>query len=158
MQITLRDVADDDIALFFAHQLDETAQQMAAFIAKDPTDQSAFEEHWAKIRTNDAVIIKTIEADQMVAGWILSYVIEGEREMSYWIDRAYWGRGIATGALKAYLSIVDERPLFARVAKHNIGSQRVLKKCGFKTIGEDKGFANAQGHDVEEYILKLDAG
>ncbi len=34
-------------------------------------------------------------------------------------------------------------------------SLRVLEKCGFRIIGEDKGFANARGREVEEFLLEL---
>jgi hypothetical protein len=43
-----------------------------------------------------------------------------------------------------------------RAAADNIGSLRVLQKCGFKIIGKNKDFANGRGQDTEEYILRLD--
>lgn len=71
--------------------------------------------------------------------------------MSYWLGRGYWGKGIATRALSAFLERSQIRPLYARAAKDNIGSIRVLEKCGFKTTGEDNG----HGAEVEEIILIL---
>jgi RimJ/RimL family protein N-acetyltransferase len=47
------------------------------------------------------------------------------------------------------------RPIYARVAKDNLGSRRVLEKCGFTVIGESKGFANARGQEIEELLLEL---
>jgi RimJ/RimL family protein N-acetyltransferase len=44
------------------------------------------------------------------------------------------GAGVATAALAAFLMIVEERPLFAHVAEHNVGSIRVLEKCGFALV------------------------
>ena len=49
-----------------------------------------------------------------------------------------------------------DRPIFARAATDNIGSLRVLQKCGFMIIGENKDFANGRGEETEEYILRLD--
>ena len=46
--------------------------------------------------------------------------------------------------------------MYARVAKDNLGSQRVLQKCGFVIIGEDKGFANARAQEIEELLLVLE--
>ena len=43
----------------------------------------------------------------------------------------------------------------ARVAKENLGSIRVLGKCGFEVTGEARGFANARGERVEELLLSL---
>jgi RimJ/RimL family protein N-acetyltransferase len=80
----------------------------------------------------------------------------GELEVGYWIDKPQWGKGIATQALRAFLPYVAERPLYARVVKDNIGSIRVLQKCGFTISGEDKGFANARAAEVEEFIFKLE--
>nr|WP_236819700.1 GNAT family N-acetyltransferase [Alicyclobacillus tolerans] len=88
-------------------------------------------------------------------GHISSFEMFGEREVSYWIDRAHWGKGIATEALKQFLSLDTVRPLHARAAKDNIGSRRVLEKCGFFILDEDSGFANARGMEIEEFIFTL---
>jgi len=79
-----------------------------------------------------------------------------EAEITYWIDRKSWGKGIATKALQKFLSIETIRPVFGRVAFDNFGSQKVLEKCGFKKIGSDRGFANARQAEIEEHIYRLD--
>jgi hypothetical protein len=87
-----------------------------------------------------------------VAGSVLTYEDENEKpEVSYWIGKPYWGRGVATRALLAFLKRIKVRPLYARAAKDNLASLRVLEKCGFTRIGEDKGFANARGGDRRIY-------
>jgi RimJ/RimL family protein N-acetyltransferase len=153
--ILLRDVTDDDLPIFFEQQLDPTANYMAAFTAKDPTDRSAFEAHWRRIRDDKTTLNKTIVCDGEVVGNIATFEQFGEREISYWIGKEFWGRGIATRALAAFLGYIETRPLYARAAKDNIASIRVLQKCGFVITGEDKGFANARGEETEEYILTL---
>ena len=153
--VQLRDVAESDLDLFFQHQLDDGAAHMAAFTSKDRADRAAFFAHWQKIMAKDEVIIQTILVDGDVAGHVLSFLMEGDREMSYWIDRAYWGKGIATQALTAYLAIVDERPLYGRAAKDNTGSIRVLEKCGFVYKQTETGFANARGEEIEEVVMML---
>ena len=90
-----------------------------------------------------------------MAGHVLSFEQFGEPEVSYWIGKEHWGKGLATEALSRFLSCVKTRPLYARAAKDNTASIRVLKKCGFKICGEDKGFSNARGEEVEEFILQL---
>ncbi len=144
--VLLRDVTDDDLPIFFEQQLDPVATQMAAFTARE---RPAFMAHWAKIVADPTVIAQTILFDKQVAGNIVSFEISGEREVGYWVDRQYWGKGIATAALAAFLEREQARPLYAHVAKHNRGSLRVLEKCGFTIIGED---SNEQ---VEEYVLKF---
>ena len=79
----------------------------------------------------------------------------GEREVGYWFGWEFWGKGIATQVLSAFLAQVTIRPLYAHVAKHTIASQRVLEKCGFVVSGQDKGFLNVRGEKVEEMILML---
>ncbi|MFO7583297.1 MAG: GNAT family N-acetyltransferase [Anaerolineales bacterium] len=153
--IELRDVTQSDLALFFEHQCDLQAVQMAAFTAKDPTDKTAFMAHWAKIMADESITIKTILADGQVAGHVLVHGWFGEPEVSYWLGREHWGKGIASRALALFLEQVLVRPLFARVAKDNEASLRVLQKCGFVITGEDKGFANARGAEVEEWILQI---
>jgi RimJ/RimL family protein N-acetyltransferase len=154
-EIQLRDVIETDLSIFFEQQLDPEANRMAAFTRKDPADKESFLEHWNKIMNDESILIKTIIFEGKIAGSVLSYVQSGEREVSYWIGKEYWGKGIATYALTELLDLTKERPLYARAAKDNIASLRVLEKCGFKIIGEDKGFANVRSEDIEEYILEL---
>lgn len=154
--VELRKVHDKDRPIFFEQQLDPLANQMAAFTAKDPADRDAFEAHWVKIASDERITIRTIVYNGQVAGHIESFERFGKQEVSYWLGREYWGRGIATRALALFLEMVSARPLYARVAKDNFASLRVLEKCGFAVIGEDRGFANARGQEIDEFILKLE--
>ena len=80
---------------------------------------------------------------------------DGKPEVTYWIGREFWGKGIATKALAEFLGHVPVRPLYARAAKDNVASIRVLTKCGFCVTGEERGFANAQGAEIQELVLEL---
>lgn len=133
--VRLREVSDEDLPIFYEHQLDPVAVAMADFPSRD---RDAFFAHWAKIRTNPKGIHRTIEADGVVAGNVVSWEGEEGRLVGYWIAREQWGRGIATAALRALLDEVTERPLHAFVATDNVGSIRVLEKCGFVRSGEDE--------------------
>jgi Acetyltransferase (GNAT) domain len=84
------------------------------------------------------------------------YEDEGKPEVTYWLGKEYWGKGLATWALTEFLTHHNKtRPIYARVAKDNLGSRRVLEKCGFAIIGESRGFANARGQEIEEFLLEL---
>jgi len=155
-KVSLREVVESDLSIFFEQQLDPEASHMAAFTVKDPTDKQAFWVRWQRIVNDETITVKTVLYENAVAGSILTYEQSGETEVSYWIGKEYWGRGIATQALRQFLKMVKLRPLFARAAQDNLASLRVLEKCGFLKIGEDKGFANARGKEVEEFILKLE--
>ncbi len=155
-QIRLREVEKGDLPIFFEQQLDPTANYMAAFTREDPVDRGLFDQHWSKIITDELILIKTILYAGQVAGSVLSYEQSGEREVSYWLGREFWGKGIATKALSLYQDAVPQRPIYARAARDNIGSIRVLEKCGFIRIGVGKGFADARGEEIEEVIMVLE--
>jgi RimJ/RimL family protein N-acetyltransferase len=153
--ILLREVVPDDLPIFFQQQLDSPANHMAAFTTKNPADKNAFAAHWARIQADPGVTIRTILVGDIIAGHIAGFHRGTEPEVTYWLGREFWGRGIATQALMDFLQILKPRPLFARAAKDNIASRRVLEKCGFAIHGYDKFFANARGEEIEEVILKL---
>ncbi|MGW3102314.1 GNAT family N-acetyltransferase [Streptomyces sp. NPDC001100] len=156
MDVALRPVHDSDLPVFFRQTNDPESLRMAAFAPKDPADRDAFDAHWKRVRASSDVL-RTVLVDGDVVGSAAVYGEPGEREVTYWIDRAYWGKGIATAALRDLLAEVPERPLHARVAADNAGSRRVLEKCGFRVTGHARGFANARGEEIDELVLRLDA-
>ncbi len=152
--VQLRDVIETDLPIFFEQQLDPEATQMAALPSRG---RQAFMAHWTRILGSRSILVKTILFDGAVAGSIVCFDQLGERDVGYWLGKEYWGKGIATQALKEFLRYEATRPLYARVAKHNIASRRVLEKCGFTVSGEDSFYSEALGKNIEEYILMLDA-
>ena len=156
LPITLREVTSTDLDSFYVHQLDPEANRMAAFVGKDPKTRPAFDAHWTKILADSRNLNRTILTAGQVAGHIACFPSDGHLEVTYWLGREFWGRGMATQALRQMLQLVTVRPIFGRTAKDNLGSIRVLQKCGFKIIGKDQGFAPVRGEETEEYILRLD--
>lgn len=157
LDVALREVHDSDLPVFFRQMNDPEAALMAAFTVRDPADWDAFDAHWKRIRASSDVVNRTVLVDGDVVGSAAVYGEPGEREVTYWIDRAYWGRGIATRALRALLAEVPERPLYARAAADNAGSRRVLEKCGFRVTEHARGYANARGAEIDEVVLILDS-
>jgi len=158
LHVRLRAVADADLPIFFEQQLDPVAVQMAAFTAKNPADRDAFNAHWMKIRRDPAVMLRTVLADGRVAGYVGSFEERpGKPEVTYWIAKEFWGQGIGTEALSQFLRVQERRPIYARAARDNVASLRVLEKCGFSVTGFEKGYANARGEEIEEANLKLES-
>ncbi len=153
--LTLRDVEPADLPIFFEQQRDPAGVHMAAFTMQNPDDRAAFDAHWAYILAETNVIFRTIVVDGQVAGSVLSYVGDIGPEVSYWLGREFWGRGIATTALDAFLEVQTTRPLFARAAADNAASLRVLQKCGFLITGQERGYAVARKQVIDEYVLEL---
>ncbi|MGG5260501.1 GNAT family N-acetyltransferase [Phycicoccus avicenniae] len=146
---------DEDHDALFAFQRDPAAVRMAAFTHRDPDDRAAFEEHQHRVRTAAGIRHRAIERDGVLVGTVAAFTMEGEREVTYWVDPARWGEGIATEALRLLLLEEPERPIHGRVAVHNTGSRRVLERCGFVVVGQDRGFAAGLGADTDELVLRL---
>ena len=128
---------------------------MAAFPARD---REQFDQHWARLRADPSLATRTIVVDGQVAGNIGSWPDRGRQFLGYWIGREYWGRGVATSALGAMLDEVTTRPLHAHVAAHNVGSIRVLEKCGFQREREQAAGHPTPDDGVEELLYVLRAG
>ena len=124
----LRDVVESDLPVFFEHQRDPEATAMADFPARD---RDAFDTHWARILADETLTKKTIVFEGQVAGNAVSWPQDGRQLVGYWLGREFWGKGLATRALAELVDELGTRPLYAYVAKTNIGSIRVLEKCGF---------------------------
>jgi RimJ/RimL family protein N-acetyltransferase/DNA-binding CsgD family transcriptional regulator len=149
-EVRLRPVQDQDLGVFFDHQADPEAIEMAAFPARD---KDQFAAHRAKVRADDTVVLRTIVADGTVAGNIASWEQDGQRLLGYWVGREHWGRGVATQALAQFVREVTARPLHAHVAVHNAGSIRVLEKCAFRRDRVQE--ATAQPHLAVQARIEL---
>ena len=154
--VALRPVTDDDIQPLFDQMRDPESVRMAAFTPQDPDDRMAFDARMARIRSSPDITFLVVTCDGDLVGSIGTFVIEGDTEVTYWIDRAAWGRGIASAALGLLLQRVSVRPLHARAASDNAGSLRVLQKAGFVPVGTEVSFAPARTAEIEETILRLD--
>jgi len=155
--VLLRAVEPDDLPVFFEQQLDPDASRMAAFTAQDPSDREAFAAKWARIVANDTAVA-TIVAEGAVAGSVMLWRDPelDAPEVSFWLGKEFWGRGLATAALQLFLTEIETRPLYGRAAKDNLASIRVLEKCGFTFEREARGFAPARGEEIAEVVLRLD--
>jgi len=153
--VVLRDVVEGDLPTFFEQQRDPAATHMAAFTAEDPGDRAAFDAHRARKSSDDSIRIRTILLDGRVARSVASFVMDDMREVAFWIGREFRGRGAASRALSELLVIEKVWPLYARVARDNVGSIRVLERCGFAMSGEGEWFSNARGREIDEVLLRM---
>ncbi|WP_288442797.1 GNAT family N-acetyltransferase [uncultured Chryseobacterium sp.] len=154
--IKLRPTVVEDLETLFQFQLDDEANHLAAFTSKDSTNKEFYIAKFTKLLADPTINNQTIIAGTVIVGSIAKFIMQDDVEITYWIDKNFWGKGIATTALKDFLTIETTRPIFGRVAFDNLGSQKVLEKCGFIKIGTDKGFANARQTEIEEFIYRHD--
>jgi RimJ/RimL family protein N-acetyltransferase len=154
--LTLRTLADGDLDTLFVWESDPRAVELAAFTRADPSDRSAFDAHYERVRNDPANLLLAIDDGAEFVGTIGSFTMEGERNVTYWIAPARWGQGLASRALRAFLAIETTRPLYGRVADHNGGSAKVLARAGFVEVGSETSFAPGVGAEVRERIYRLD--
>ncbi|MGR0319984.1 GNAT family N-acetyltransferase [Agromyces sp. ZXT2-3] len=154
--VTLRATRAGDRDELFRIQLDPEANRMAAFTAKDPSDRAAYDAHVARFSERDDYDARTVRCDGRIVGSVARWIDAdtGMPEITYWIDREHWGRGIATRALRLFLD-TQPRPVRARAAADNAASVTVLAKLGFVEVGRDRDYANARGEEIEEIVFVL---
>jgi RimJ/RimL family protein N-acetyltransferase len=155
--VTLRPITGADADDLFRMMSDPEAVTMAAFTPDDPGDRERFDAQRARIRANPAITERAILYDGRLAGSIAAFPMDGEVELTYWVDRTLWGRGIAGEALALFLEIVTTRPLRARAASDNLASLRVLQRAGFTRQQTEIAYAAARRTEIEETVLRLDA-
>jgi RimJ/RimL family protein N-acetyltransferase len=143
--VVLREVREDDLDTLFEQQREPEAVEMAVFPARE---REAFDAHWRKLLADERLVVRVIEVDGEVAGNIGSWEQDGRQLVGYWLGRDFWGRGLATAGLAEFVQELNTRPLHAWVAASNLGSIRVLEKCGFVRVGEHTT-------DIEEYLYEL---
>ena len=153
--LDLRPVVPSDLPIFFEQQRDPVACAMAAFTAPDPSDEAAFLAHWSKLLATPEISVRAVLHRGAVVGHVASFPRLKRRELGYWIGRPYWGQGLASGAVTAFLPLVPIRPLYARVAHDNAASIRVLEKCGFRPLAVERAFAPARGAEIDEVLYLL---
>jgi RimJ/RimL family protein N-acetyltransferase len=156
MNVSLRPLDDRDLDTIYQQVTDPESIRMAAFTAEDQADRRAFLNRMSRLRADTSVSHRVIDVDGAVAGTIGFFRIDDQPEVTYWVDRTQWGKGIASAALQILLAETAERPMYARAASDNVGSLRVLEKAGFRSVGVNRDFAPGRGEEIEETILRLD--
>jgi len=105
-----------------------------------PYSLSDADEFIEKCKSNKADHLFAIEKDGVHTGGIGIH-IKGEHkaEIGYWIGEEYWGKGIATEALKKIIAIalndLKLKRIYAGTFEDNIASEKLLLKCGFEYEG-----------------------
>jgi RimJ/RimL family protein N-acetyltransferase len=153
--VVLRPVETNDLDAIFEHMRDQESVRMAAFTPEDPSDRNGFDAHMEMVMSSPEGTLRAVTSDDLLVGTIASFVSDGATEVTYWIDRACWGQGVASRALALFLDEVRVRPLLARAASDNAGSLRVLHKAGFQLLRTEVAFAPGRGTEIEETILQL---
>lgn len=105
------------------------------------------------IRNADDKMIGAVGADNLEPG------MDYKAEIGYWLAKPYWGRGIMTDAVGAFIEYAfDEfqlEKLVAHVFDLNTGSTRVLEKNGFQLEGRLRKHYLKNGGMVDARVYGL---
>ncbi|MFE8646282.1 GNAT family N-acetyltransferase [Sphingomonas sp. NCPPB 2930] len=156
VQVSLRPVYDTDLDAVFAHVSDPVAVHMAGLTLQEPGDRPGFDAAWQRVLAMPDLWMRGVLANGNFAGHVACYRFQGLLEVGYWIDRSWWGRGVASGALRQLLAAVPHRPLHAHLLSDNVASLRVLRKCGFRCRRQMRAFAWGRHEEVSVDVLTLD--
>ena len=151
----VRTMRESDLPTLFEIQCDAEAQAMAAFTSA-ANDRAAYLDKHRRLFADDRLVRVVVELDGEIVGSAAAFPLGDEINVTYWIRRDCWGRGLAGTALAAVLEQVPVRPVFASAAYDNAASIRVLEKNGFKRVGRERAFAEARGQEIEEVMFRLD--
>jgi RimJ/RimL family protein N-acetyltransferase len=150
--LQLRPVQPGDLPRMYDLQLDPESNRMAVMI---PRTGEAFDAHWAKALDDPGNTTRAVLVGGALVGYISCFPMEGQDHVGFWIDRAFWGLGIASRALQLLLREVANRPLVATAAISNGASLRVLQKCGFVIERVRLSPASDRYPECEEAVLVL---
>jgi RimJ/RimL family protein N-acetyltransferase len=105
------------------------------------------------IRDDEAKLIGVVGADDLVPG------TTHRAEIGYWLARSYWGKGIMTEAVRAYVRYAFNELQLLRLTAHvfegNAGSARVLEQNGFKLEGRLRKHISKDGQMLDGRLYGL---
>ena len=148
--VELRAVRPEDVETFYQNQRDVEANRLVGSV---PRSREAFIAHWENTASDPDVRRMSVTLGGRLAGYVGSFVRGRDREVCYWLGRAFWNQGIATRALARFLEGESVCPLWARVSRRNPGSIRVLEKCAFVRDRDDR-YVNAAGETIDEFVFR----
>lgn len=146
---------ESDLPALFEIQCDPAGQVMAAF-TDVRNDREAYLAKLRRLLADDGVLLLVAEVDGEVVGSASTWLRDGRPEVTYWVRRDRWGRGIAGLLLAGLLERTPARPVFGGAAADNLASRRVLERAGFELVGRERAFADARGEVIEEVLFRLD--
>lgn len=150
--IWLRPMEKADFDFVYMMQLDVESNRMAVTI---PRQRTEFDRHWNDALTNPDVVARMIMTGNTTAGHIACFPGRRGDEVGYWLRPEFWGRGIATAALRQLLADCGKRPLYAHAATSNARSLQVLSKCGFELLSTEYTDATPRYPAGEVAVLRL---
>ena len=131
-----------------------------------PKITRTFEEKWLQKtireykKNKPSNLNLVITLDEEFVGTIGTHKVDYENEsveIGYWIGENYWGKGIATKALKLFIKEVNKQFKPKRIVGYaftfNTTSKKVMEKCGFKLEGIRRKVKKGKSKFYDDYQL-----
>lgn len=86
-------------------------------------------------------LITLIDKDEPIGCIDVVRYIEGNPEIGYCLSRKYWNQGLMTEACKAFIQYLFDagfQKILIKAMEENVGSNRVIEKCGFMFVGKER--------------------
>jgi RimJ/RimL family protein N-acetyltransferase len=139
----VRDWAADDVPSLVRHANNRRVSINLRDKFPYPYTATHARDFLAHVRQQDPVTVWALDMNGEAAGAIglviLSDVERVSAEIGYWLGEDYWGRGVATAALRAVTTEAFRRfalrRIFALPFGDNVASIRVLEKAGYVLEG-----------------------
>jgi ribosomal-protein-alanine N-acetyltransferase len=145
--IALREYTDSDLERLVHLANNENVSRYLVYTFPYPYTTADAEWWIATGSKQNGAITRVIEYKGLFVGSVGITPQSGWREhlgeIGYWVGEDYWGKGIATAALRQMTEYGFKSrnflKLFAPVLAPNVASMKVLEKCGYQLEGILKG-------------------
>jgi [ribosomal protein S5]-alanine N-acetyltransferase len=128
--------------------LQQLETMFCRFLAGPPVDSGEVWLNWVIRERSFKACIGTLQA---------TYFASSELWVGYKVVPAWWGRGVATAGVQWLLDELQARfpgvPVLASVDTRNLGSVRVLQKCGFELLRRED--AELHGEKTQDFVYCL---
>jgi RimJ/RimL family protein N-acetyltransferase len=165
VHMSLRDYQQADIDPI--HQLLNNYAVSRFLSSRIPYPYSYEDAVWWVNTGSKQEVTRVIEFNQQLAGivGVIPGCFENQRcgELGYWLGQPFWGKGLATLAVKAMTSLIFTETAIVRLCAPiygpNKASMRVAEKSGYRLEGIAKQAIFKDGEFYDEYIYaRLKAG
>ena len=156
-RLTLRRMTVTDALRVYEIQSNWNVTRMLRMAPFPPTFDGV--RHWLSLHEGEwasgsAYRFAVVFEQQVIGCADVGEISSGTGELGYWLDEAYWGRGVASEAAEAVLNFalgtVGLKRLSSGHAADNLPSGRVLTKLGFRWIDNVRFWSRSR----QEHIIQ----
>ncbi|MBX3499870.1 MAG: GNAT family N-acetyltransferase [Alphaproteobacteria bacterium] len=163
-RLLLRAFTPQDAQRVFEIRSDFEVTRMLVFPAYPPVLEHVaawLREHAVEWRAGTAYRFAVVVDGRVIGCADVDEIQDGCGELGYWLERDYWGRGLASEAAAAVLAFATGtlglRRLQAGHAADNPASGRILERLGFRWVEDRTRWYNSRRADVPRRHYVFDA-